>query len=107
MHANDNARAWYIAGQMTGYQDFNYPAFNAAAAQLRAMGYRVENPAENPEQPDWQGYMRAGITQLMRCGGIAMLPGWQQSRGASLEHFIAQRLGLQIVTVDELLKAAA
>ena len=33
----------YIAGPMTGLPDFNYPAFNAAAARMRALGFEVEN----------------------------------------------------------------
>ena len=43
----------YIAGPMTGLPDFNYPAFNAAAAKLRALGLEVLNPAENPPPPLW------------------------------------------------------
>lgn len=38
----------YIAGPMSGLPEFNYPAFNRAAAVLRAQGHHVENPAENP-----------------------------------------------------------
>ncbi len=41
----------YISGPMSGLPECNYPAFNAAAAHLRALGYSVENPAENPD-PD-------------------------------------------------------
>lgn len=37
----------YVAGPMTGIPDFNYPAFNAVADQLRAQGYEVENPADH------------------------------------------------------------
>ena len=31
----------YVAGPMTGIENFNYPAFNAAADALRAQGYQV------------------------------------------------------------------
>lgn len=37
----------YLAGPMTGIEDFNFPAFNDMAAKLRARGYVVENPAEH------------------------------------------------------------
>ena len=87
----------YIAGPMSGLPDYNYPAFNAAAEQLRAAGWVVENPAENepPACGTWAGWMRLGIAQLIRCDAVALLPGWSTSRGAMLEHYIALQLGLR------------
>lgn len=84
----------YIAGPMTGWADFNYPAFNAEAARLRAIGYHVENPAENPAQPTWQAYMRQAIAQLVKCDAVALLPGWKASRGARIENQLAIDLGI-------------
>ena len=41
----------YLAGPMAGYKDHNFPAFNAKAAELRALGHEVFNPAEiEPEE---------------------------------------------------------
>lgn len=89
----------YIAGPMTGLPDFNYPAFNTAAERLRALGFEVENPAENPEPHcgSWLGYMRMAIRQLSQCDGVALLPGWNDSRGARIEHQLANQLGLVVV----------
>lgn len=87
----------YIAGPMTGLPDYNYPAFNAMAAQLRASGFEVENPAEGPDLPTWSDYMRRAIGQLIRCDSVVMLPGWTRSKGACTEWFIATVLGLNIV----------
>ena len=100
MHECPNKRV-YVAGPMTGLAESNYPAFHAAAARLRNKGWHVENPAENPAPHveaacDWTAYMRMGVSQLMTCHAIYLLPGWQQSKGASLEFFIAQRLGLTV-----------
>ena len=36
----------YIAGPMRGYENFNFPAFDAAAQLYRAIGYEVFNPAD-------------------------------------------------------------
>lgn len=66
----DRANRLYLAGPMTGFEDFNFPAFNAMAAQLRARGYVVENPAEHGvvEGADWDDYMAYDLTRLGLCG---------------------------------------
>lgn len=84
----------YLAGPMTGLPDYNYPAFNAEAARLRSMGMHIENPAENPEQPSWEAYLRRALTQMLTCDSIHFLPGWTKSRGATLEFLVAYRLGM-------------
>lgn len=78
---------WYIAGPMTGLPENNYPAFNYAEEELTGLGYSVENPAWNSlgEGDHWIGYMRLGLAQLLKCRGIYMLDGWQDSRGARIE----------------------
>ncbi len=89
----------YIAGPMTGLPGFNYPAFNRAARILRAKGYHVENPADNPVPPcgTWKGYMRMAIAQLVTCDTVALLPGWSDSKGAKVEHQLALDLGLDVL----------
>ncbi|WP_417219007.1 DUF4406 domain-containing protein [Achromobacter spanius] len=88
----------YLAGPMTGHLDLNFPLFHAEAKRLRATGHDVVNPAEINVDPTkgWEDCMRVDIAELMKCEAIAMLPGWQQSRGASLEHHIATELGLLV-----------
>ena len=88
----------YVAGPMTGLPDLNFPAFHAEAARLRALGHEVINPAEiNPDQHmTWLECMRTDIAALVFCDAIQLLPGWQNSKGATLEHHIAERLGLHI-----------
>lgn len=92
----------YIAGPMTGLPDLNFPAFHLAAKRLRAQGFEVINPTEiNPDQHmSWQACMRTDIAALVFCDGIHLLPGWQNSDGATLEHDIALRLGLAITYPD-------
>lgn len=91
---------------MSGLPESNFPAFHLAAAALRHIGYEVENPAENQVPPcggTWGGYMRLAIAQLVTCEQIALLPGWEDSKGACLEHRIASDLGMTITTVGALL----
>jgi len=88
----------YIGGPMTGKPDLNFPAFHAMAAKLRALGHTVINPAEinTDHAMPWHQCMRADIAQLVTCDAIQLLPGWQASKGATLEHHIAVRLGMTI-----------
>ena len=94
----------YIAGPMTGLPNSNYPAFNAMAARLRALGHHVENPAENPEPPckSWRGYMRMAIAQLVTCDAVALLPGWGASKGAKIEERLAVDLSLNVYEAEAL-----
>jgi len=88
----------YLAGPMTGYPEFNFPAFAAESARLRALGFEVINPAELNEgsDDDWLACMRNDIRELVTCEGIALLPGWEKSRGANIEHGIARCLGFRV-----------
>ncbi len=96
----------YIAGPMSNMPDLNYPAFNAAAAMLRAAGHEVLNPAENPAPPcgTWLAYMRMAVAQIAQSDRLVMLPGWEKSRGARVEFSLALGLGLEIMTWAEVLR---
>lgn len=84
----------YISGPMTGLPDFNYPAFHAEAARLRALGYHVENPAENPPQSSWAAYMKQACAQMLTCDAIAVLPNWSLSKGSRIEVQLAFQCGV-------------
>lgn len=94
----------YLAGPMTGIPELNFPTFHAETARLRALGYEVVNPAEINADPDagWLACMRDDIVQLVRCDGVALLPGWERSRGATLERHIGTALGLLVVDAASL-----
>lgn len=89
----------YIAGPMTGLPEFNYPLFNRVAAELRARGVEVRNPAENDggsADKQWDFYIRLGLRQLLECDEIMLLPGWESSKGAQLELSVAEALGMTV-----------
>lgn len=90
---------WYVAGPMSGLPLLNFPAFNAAAARIRALGHEAVNPAEVNPDPNmaWAEAMKRDIPELLKCDGVVMLPGWQSSRGARIEHNLAVQLGLRVV----------
>lgn len=107
----------YIAGPMTGYDQWNFPAFFKLEESLRKLGYQVINPAHNdgttlelalesagePERPNnsWAWYMRRDLPYLLECDAICVLPGWQESKGASLEVHVAKAIGLPIYVFQE------
>lgn len=106
----------YLAGPMTGIKDFNFPAFDAAAAELRAAGHEVFSPAENDRDNGYDGVSEKGdpaeaaaagfdLRETLKqdlswicdhAEGIAVLPGWGKSKGARSEVALANALGLQI-----------
>ena len=96
----------YIAGPMSGYPEYNFPAFYKAEETFKKHGYDVVNPASLNVVPEgvtvvsgdkyWKKFMQEDINQLMTCDAIYMLHGWEKSKGASLEHHIAKELGLKV-----------
>lgn len=95
----------YISGPMTGFPNHNFPAFHAAAQQWREAGWEVANPAENfsgrTDLPR-ETYIRADVAMLAQCDAIAVLPGWERSRGAQLEYLLARELGMMIMDATTL-----
>ena len=101
-----SAERIYISGPMSGLPDLNFPAFHAAAAALRARGFDVVNPAELnvDNQGDWASCMKADIKALCDCTALALLPGWEDSRGAHLEVHLAHRLGMKVRSIEEFIQ---
>ena len=90
----------YIAGPMSGLPEFNVPAFDKAAAEWRERGYEALNPADNFRGEvgiAYERYIRAGLEQVLRAQAIALLPGWETSKGARVELHVAQMLGLLVL----------
>jgi len=84
---------------MSGYADHNFPLFNRVAHLLRGQGYEVFNPAKNKDGDTRQPrsfYMRLDIPALLESEAVVVLPGWESSRGASLEVWLALDLGMPI-----------
>lgn len=86
----------YILGPMSGYLDYNRPAFHAAAKVLRADGFNVINPAEIDdamgEPKEYTDYYARDLRFLPDADGAYALPGWERSKGATAEAFIIGRL---------------
>jgi len=100
----------YIAGPMTGIEEFNYPAFAGAEEKLVALGHVCLNPIDAEKENDsgepqgWAWYMRRALRMVTAADAICLLPGWHQSKGANLEVAVGEALGLDIRPLDEWLK---
>lgn len=90
----------YIAGPISNIPHGNVVAFADATKAVRNMGHIAKNPHEFcsdiPKTAPWETFIRRGLQQLMDCTDIILLPGWESSDGASLEHMNAAIVGIKI-----------
>ena len=107
----------YIAGPMSGVEDFNFPLFFETEEKLKELGYEVINPAHNdgetleealamagtPDKPNnpWSYYMRRDLPNVLNVDALCVLPNWRRSKGALLEVHIAKALGLPIYVLKD------
>ena len=96
----------YLSGPMTGFPDYNRPAFAAATALLRDAGYNVVNPGEHDlgSGASWQAYLKRDLKMMLDCAAIAYLDNWADSHGAVLEITTARSLGMQAHPVQYYLR---
>lgn len=89
----------YIAGKITGEDAGSvFVKFNMNEFKLKKEGHEVVNPLKITSQSwTWEKCMKACIEALRTCDSIFMLRDWKNSRGAVLEHQIAQIYGLNII----------
>ncbi len=103
----------YLAGPMTGYPEFNRAGFAEGEGYALDRGWKVVSPQNT--NPSHQGpcptgerqttaagshpygcWVKASLRMLLDCDAVLMLPGWQASTGASLEHRVAHTSGMPV-----------
>jgi hypothetical protein len=96
--------AIYVAGPVTGTTDY-FERFVAGCVEVRELGHEPVSPVhsgdDGPTGDNWLHYTKRGIRELLQCDGIYCLRDWHQSRGARIEHFIADALGLLVLYQPE------
>lgn len=102
---------FYLCGGMTGIPQFNFPAFDAAAAKTRGWGMNICNPAElenereraecmanetgENEGDEWENCLQRDLPIVWdkNCVGVICIDGWEHSQGARLETYVANAMG--------------
>lgn len=109
-------RRIYLSGPMTGIEPREYRRrFRKAEAILRRHGYGCINPCR-VWACRWPWIYRAMervlgkrlayaavlcydlLLLMTRADGIAMLPGWQASRGAQIENYVSMHFWMQCIS---------
>lgn len=93
----------YIAGKITGLSKKAYSAnFLAGVSLISQLGMSPVNPLENglPVTATWEEHMKADIALLLECEGAYFQKNWSLSRGARIEHKIAEETGKIILYED-------
>ena len=113
----------YIVGPMGGRIDNNYSAFFDAESMITRLGHKAINPArldstdtnqdisealkdaiasiKDNNKNGWEYYIRRDLSQLMEADALCVLPGWQDSRGASIEVNLANSVNMPILILKE------
>ena len=101
-----------ICGPMRSLPHYNAPAFESAAARLRAAGYEVVSPVEMDRAAGFDHYrdtataaqvrefQAAFLATIAGSDGLALLPGWEKSEGVHWEIMRAIECGKPYVTVE-------
>ena len=112
-------KSCYIAGPMRGVELYNFPAFDAAKARLLEKGVahvvnpadfdraRGFNPARLPVDHDWNTFpddlgpveatVKMDLDAVIQAEALALLPGWEKSKGAIAEKAVAEWLGRRVL----------
>ena len=105
----------YIAGPISGTNDYSERFYEAAAGILNK-GHEPVNPTdlamviplEGPNAITYSQTMTICKALLGACDAVYMMPGWQRSNGARIEHAEAINRGLKFyASIDAIPETAA
>lgn len=92
----------YIAGKYRGDVEANIEAAKQVAAECFKVGHDVICPHMNTAKMDEvtdlpdEFWLQTTLNLLMRCDGIVMVPGWEESTGARAEKDYAERVKIPV-----------
>lgn len=83
----------YIAGPMTGYENYNREAFFEAAKELESLGWEPVHTAGLLNGLTYEEYLTESLGAIKGCNVICLLEGWEESKGALMEYGYAKFRG--------------
>ena len=93
-----NGKRVYLSGPITNTK--NYKGLFMFAEELTALGdaEQIYNPAAQiSASSSWEQAMHRCLSEITNYDTVVMLPGWNVSRGARLEHDVAIACGIRVV----------
>ncbi|MDC7221584.1 MAG: DUF4406 domain-containing protein [Spirochaetales bacterium] len=95
----------YISGPITGTDDY-YERFADKEKEMRKIFPKSDiiNPVRSCAEAglrdgehSWKEFMNHCVYVLRGCSHIVMIPGWENSRGACVEYYLAKELELSFI----------
>jgi hypothetical protein len=107
----------YISGPIMDASAVQQMSFSIMESVLAGQGHEPVNPKKVSACSDqtcdrtvaevrkdmehsWSCYLRHDLVAMLGCDAVLMLPGWQRSHGAQLEHQVAVACGLKVDYVN-------
>ena len=96
----------YLCGPITGRPAYEHHFFRVEKeiydkAKAQGLPISILNPARFPVKKEaWESCLRYSIRELLTCDGVALLQGWQHSRGCSMELSLAGQLKIPVVYLE-------
>lgn len=116
-------KPYYLGGPMSGIPQFNFPEFDRITKLLREDGWYIRSPAELDSlevrkdaldsddgmvrkgamvEETWSDFLARDVIIVNDlCSGIILIPGWEKSRGACLECYVAMSGGKPVYAYIE------